>query len=335
MKILVTGGTGYIGSHTIVDLLSKGYYVISLDNLSNSNASVLQNIKAITQKDFEHFTIDITNQNDLESLFQQHPDIKGIIHFAAYKAVGESVEQPLKYYHNNVTGLINLLQLVQAYNVPYFVFSSSCTVYGNPDIMPVTEQTPLQTAASPYGHTKAMAEQIIKDLSKVSNTKFSILRYFNPAGAHPSNLIGELPVGKPKNLVPSITQFAIGKLPSLHVFGTDYNTRDGSCLRDYIHVCDLAEAHFLALKHLTQTLDSLEIFNLGSGSGITVLEAIKAFEEVSGIQLNYTLSERRAGDVEAIYANNNLAKEVLDWQPKYSLKDIMKSAWAWEQKINE
>lgn len=334
MKILVTGGTGYIGSHTIVELLNKGLQVICVDNLSNSNEAVLQNIKAITQKDFIHYTIDITNKNQLEKIFQEHTDIKGVIHFAAFKAVGESVEKPLYYYHNNITGLLYLLQLVNVYAVPYFVFSSSCTVYGNPAVMPVTEQTPLQPAASPYGHTKAMAEQIIRDFSRVSNTKFSVLRYFNPAGAHPSNLIGELPVGKPKNLVPSITQFAIGKIATLQVFGIDYNTRDGSCLRDYIHVCDLAEAHTLALQHLAKSENNLEIFNLGSGNGVTVLEAIRAFEDVSNIKLNYTISERRPGDVAAIYANNNLAKDILGWQPKYSLHNIMQTAWAWEQKMS-
>lgn len=334
MKILVTGGTGYIGSHTIVDLLQKDYDVISVDNLSNSDELVVHNIKAITNKEFVHYTIDITNYSDLQNVFIKHKDITGIIHFAAYKAVGESVEQPLKYYHNNIIGLINLLQLVQEYTIPYFVFSSSCTVYGNPALMPVTEETPLQPAASPYGQTKVMAEQIIQDFSKVSNTKFSVLRYFNPAGAHPSNLIGELPVGAPKNLVPSITQFAIGKLNSLNVFGTTYATRDGSCIRDYIHVCDLADAHTLALKHLAKSEINLQIFNLGSGNGITVLEAIKAFEEVSGLQLKYTLSDKRAGDVEAIYANNNFASAVLGWNPKYTLKDIMQTAWAWEKKVN-
>lgn len=334
MKILVTGGTGYIGSHTIVELLNKGLQVICVDNLSNSNEAVPQNIKAITQKDFIHYTIDITNKNQLEKIFQEHTDIKGVIHFAAFKAVGESVEKPLYYYHNNITGLLYLLQLVNVYAVPYFVFSSSCTVYGNPAVMPVTEQTPLQPAASPYGHTKAMAEQIIRDFSRVSNTKFSVLRYFNPAGAHPSNLIGELPVGKPKNLVPSITQFAIGKIATLQVFGIDYHTRDGSCLRDYIHVCDLAEAHTLALQHLAKSENNLEIFNLGSGNGVTVLEAIRAFEDVSNIKLKYTISERRPGDVAAIYANNNLAKDILGWQPKYSLHNIMQTAWAWEQKMS-
>lgn len=335
MKILVTGGTGYIGSHTIVDLLQAGYEVICIDNLSTSNISVLQNIKAITNKEIIHYTIDLTNFTELEKVFQSHNDIKGIIHFAAYKAVGESVEQPLKYYHNNVTGLINLLQLVQANNIAYFVFSSSCTVYGNPSTMPVTEASALQPAISPYGQTKVMAEQIINDLSKVSKTKFSVLRYFNPAGAHPSNLIGELPVGKPKNLVPNITQFAIGKIPSLHVFGTNYNTRDGSCVRDYIHVCDLATAHTLALNHLAKSETNVEYFNLGSGNGVTVLEAIKAFEEVSGLKLNYVLNDRRPGDVEAIYANNNLAAEVLGWQPKFSLQDIMQTAWEWEKKLSE
>lgn len=335
MKILVTGGTGYIGSHTMVDLIESGYDIVCVDNLSNSDISVLENIKAITNKEVTHYTVDLTNFSDIEKVFQTHPDIKGIIHFAASKAVGESVEQPLKYYHNNITGFINLLLLVDSFRVPYFVFSSSCTVYGNPFVMPVTEATPLQPAASPYGQTKAMAELIIKDLTNVSKTKFSILRYFNPAGAHPSNLIGELPLGKPKNLVPCITQFAIGKLTSLHVFGTNYNTRDGSCIRDYIHVCDLAAAHTLALKQLSTSDKNLEIFNLGSGNGVSVLEAINAFEEVSGVKLPYTLSDRRLGDVEAIYANNNLAKEALGWNPQYSLHDIMQTAWAWEKKLQE
>ncbi len=262
-------------------------------------------------------------------------DIVGIIHFAAYKAVGESVEKPLMYFENNLTSLINLLKCVQEFKIPYFVFSSSCTVYGNPDHIPVTEQTPPKPAESPYGYTKQMGEQIINEFAKSTNTQCILLRYFNPVGAHPSIHIGEMPIGRPQNLVPAITQTAIGKLPKMTVYGNDYDTRDGSCIRDFIHVSDIAHAHTLAIQYLEdETSDTLcEVFNLGTGNGVTVLEAIQSFEKVSGVKLNYEIGPRRGGDVIAIYANNDLAKRKLGWDPKFSLDEMMLTAWQWEQRL--
>jgi UDP-glucose 4-epimerase len=261
--------------------------------------------------------------------------LSGIIHFAAYKAVGESVENPLMYFENNLVSLINLLKCVQEFQLPHFVFSSSCTVYGNPDEVPVTEKTPPKPAESPYGYTKQMGEQIINELFKSIPLHCILLRYFNPVGAHPSTLIGELPVGKPANLVPVITQTAIGKLPQMYVHGDDYPTRDGSCVRDYVHVSDIAHAHTLAIEYLVNNKNQFpcEVFNLGLGNGVTVLEAIKAFEKVSGLELNYTIGPRRPGDVIAIYADNNLARTKLGWSPNYSLEDMMLTAWKWEQKL--
>jgi len=334
-KILVTGGCGYIGSHTIVDLLNNGYEVICADNNSRSNAVILEGVQQITGKKVKHYKVDLCNYDDTNAIFEENNDISGIIHFAAYKAVGESVEQPLSYYENNLQSLINLLKCVDQAGVSHFVFSSSCTVYGNPDSIPVTEQTPQKTAESPYGATKQMSEKIIEDLAKVSNANYILLRYFNPAGAHPSALIGELPLGRPQNLVPAITQTAIGKIDKMFVHGTDYDTRDGSCIRDYIHVCDLADAHTKALQFLEEgrNKNTCEVFNLGSGDGSSVLEAINAFEEVSGIKLNYEIGPRRAGDVIAIYANNDLAKKELGWSTKFSLEEIMATAWKWELKL--
>jgi UDP-glucose 4-epimerase len=277
----------------------------------------------------------LTNAQAAESIFTENPDITGVIHFAAYKAVGESVEMPLTYYENNIFSLVNLLKLAVKYNAMHFIFSSSCTVYGNPDSIPVTEQTPLQPAASPYGATKQMGESIIKDTAFVAPLSTILLRYFNPVGAHPSTAIGELPIGRPQNLVPAITQTAIGKLDTMQVYGDDYDTRDGSCIRDYIHVCDIARAHTLALQYSIKNNQpkSCEIFNLGTGNGITVLEAIKAFEKVSGLALNYQIGPRRAGDIVAIYANNDYAVKKLGWEIKYSLEDMMRTAWDWEKSI--
>ncbi|MBD0377656.1 MAG: UDP-glucose 4-epimerase GalE, partial [Flavisolibacter sp.] len=264
-------------------------------------------------------------------------DIEGIIHFAAYKAVGESVEKPLMYFENNLLSLINLLKCVQEFSISSFVFSSSCTVYGQPDETMVTEETPMKPAESPYGLTKQMGEQIVQEMAKKGGTKYILLRYFNPVGAHPSGLIGELPIGKPQNLIPAITQTAIGKLPQLVVYGGDYPTRDGSCIRDYIHVSDIANAHTLAIKYLEEgkNKSACEIFNLGTGNGVTVLEAIKAFEKVSGQKLNYIIGPRRPGDIVAIYANNDKAKNSLGWQPKYSIDDMMRTAWQWEQNLEK
>lgn len=334
-KILVTGGCGYIGSHTIVDLIENGYEVVCVDNNVRSNPAVLEGIRKITGKPVKNYKVDLCNYDDTVAIFQENPDIKGIIHFAAYKAVGESVEKPLMYFENNLYSLISLLKCVQEFSTPWFVFSSSCTVYGNPDDTVVTEETPPKPAASPYGYTKQMGEQMINEFRKASGTQAILLRYFNPVGAHPSNIIGELPIGKPQNLVPAITQTAIGKLPRMTVFGDDYPTRDGSCVRDFIHVCDIAHAHTLAIKYLEEGRNTTgcEVFNLGTGNGVTVLEAIKAFEKVSGVKLNYEIGPRRPGDVVAIYANNDKARRLLGWDPKYTIDDMMRTAWQWEVKL--
>lgn len=334
-KILVTGGCGYIGSHTIVDLVLNGYEVISIDNNSRSNPVILKGVEQITGTRIKNYKVDLCNFDDTFAVFQENTDITGIIHFAAFKAVGESVEKPLLYFENNLDSLINLLKCVQEFRVPHFVFSSSCTVYGEPDTVPVTESTPVKKAQSPYGLTKQMGEQILQEFSKTSSSRCILLRYFNPAGAHPSIAIGEMPLGKPQNLVPAITQFAIGRIPRLVVHGIDYPTRDGSCIRDFIHICDLSHAHTLALQHLEADPagEPCEIFNLGSGNGITVLEAIHAFEKVSGLKLKYETGPRRSGDVAAVYANNNLSREQLGWTPQYSLEDIMDTAWKWERRL--
>lgn len=336
-KILVTGGCGYIGSHTIVDLVDNGFEVISIDDNSRSTRYLLDGIEKITGKKVKNYKVDLKDYNDTRAVFQENEDITGIIHFAAYKAVGESVEEPLMYYENNLFSLINLLKCVDEFNVPHFVFSSSCTVYGSPDTIPVTEESPIKKAESPYGSTKQMGEEIITNVVKATGTKAILLRYFNPVGAHPSISIGELPIGKPANLVPAITQAAIGKIPQLTVFGNDYPTRDGSNIRDYIHVSDIAHAHTLALQYLIDDKNktNCDIFNLGTGNGVTVLEAIKAFEEVSGQKLHYKVGPRRPGDVVAIYANNDYARTALGWEIKYGLNEMMRTAWAWEQKVKQ
>ena len=336
-KILVTGGCGYIGSHTIVDLIENGFDTICVDNNSRSTPVLLEGIEKITGKKVKNYKVDLCNFDETHAVFQENPDIEGIIHFAAYKAVGESVHEPLLYFENNLTSLINILKCVKEFQVPYFIFSSSCTVYGNPDEIPVTEATPPKPAESPYGYTKQMGEQIVSETTKAVFAQSILLRYFNPVGAHPSILIGEMPVGKPENLVPAITQTAIGKIPQLKVYGDDYPTRDGSCVRDYIHVSDIAHAHTLALQYLMchRNHSRCEVFNLGTGNGVTVLEAIQAFEKVSGKKLNYAIGPRRAGDVVAVYADNKLAREQLGWEIRYSLDDMMLTAWKWEQKIKE
>lgn len=337
-KILVTGGAGYIGSHTIVDLIEHGFDVISIDNFSNSQEQVFDSIKNISNKTVINYNIDLKDARATKKVFEEHKDIKGVIHFAAFKAVGESVEKPLMYYANNMNSLINILNCVQEFNVPHFVFSSSCTVYGNPDESCVTEQTPQKTAESPYGLTKQFGEQMIQDFLKAHPKHQAILlRYFNPVGAHPSTQIGELPLGKPMNLVPVITQTAIGKLSKMFVHGNDYPTRDGSCVRDFIHVCDIARAHTLALEYLINQKNNsnCEVYNLGTGNGVTVLEAIKSFETVNHQKLNYEIGPRRAGDVIAIYANNNLAVEKLGWEIKYDINDMMRTAWEWELSLKK
>jgi UDP-glucose 4-epimerase len=335
--ILVTGGCGYIGSHTVVDLIENGFDVISIDDNSRSTTYLLDGIEKITGKKLKNYQVDLKNFDETLAVFQENEDIVGVIHFAAYKAVGESVEEPLMYYENNLFSLINLCKCVKEFKIANFVFSSSCTVYGSPDVMQVTEETPTKPAESPYGATKQMGEKILTDMVNVEDTNLILLRYFNPVGAHPSIYIGELPLGKPQNLVPAITQTAIGKIPQMNVFGNDYETRDGSCVRDFIHVSDIAHAHTLALQYLmAKKNDSrCEIFNLGTGNGVTVLEAIHAFEKVSGQKLNYTIAPRRPGDIMAIYANNNKAISKLNWQVKYDLDEMMRTAWEWELRIKK
>lgn len=334
-KILVTGGCGYIGSHTIVDLLANGFEVISIDNFSRSSNDAVAGIEKITGKRIKNYEVDLKNFDDTLAVFQENPDIAGIIHFAAYKAVGESVEEPLFYYENNIGSLVNILKCVQEFDIPNFVFSSSCTVYGNPDASPVTEISEVKKAESPYGATKQMGEEILQNISAAGGANVILLRYFNPVGAHPSALIGELPIGRPQNLVPAITQTAIGKLPKMMVYGNDYPTRDGSCIRDYIHVCDIASAHTLALQYLLadKNAEACEVFNLGTGNGISVLEAIQTFETVSGTPLNYEIGARRAGDIVSIYANNEKAISKLGWKINYSIEDMMRTAWAWEKAV--
>jgi len=333
--ILVTGGCGYIGAHTIVDLIQNGFEVISVDNLSRASEHSLKGIEQITGKKIKNYVIDLTNKAATEQIFIDHPTIKGIIHFAAYKAVGESVEKPLDYYENNLFSLVHLLQLAVQYNAKHFIFSSSCTVYGNPDTIPVTELTALKTATSPYGATKQMGETIVQDSTVAHPLSSILLRYFNPVGAHPSIAIGELPIGRPQNLVPAITQTAIGKLPKMLVYGSDYETRDGSCIRDFIHVCDIAHAHTLALQYSIKNdkTNYCDIFNLGTGNGITVLEAIQAFEKVAGVKLNYEIGPRRAGDIVAIYANNDYAVKKLGWTCQYDLDEMIRTAWEWEKSL--
>ena len=336
-KILVTGGCGYIGAHTIVDLIENGFEVISADNNSHSNETILDAVEKITGKVVKNYKVDLCIYDDTVAIFQENPGIAGIIHFAAYKSVGESVKNPLLYFENNLNSLINILKCADEFSIPNFVFSSSCTVYGNPDKIPVTEETPMKPAESAYGATKQMGEQIVQEAVNCNSNNAILLRYFNPVGAHPSALMGELPLGKPENLVPAITQTAIGKLPMMQVWGDDYETRDGSCVRDYIHVCDIAHAHTLALNYLLQNKNesNCDVFNLGTGDGHTVLEIIHEFEKASGVKLNYKTGSRRPGDVIAIYANNDKAKNLLGWQPKYTLKDMMTTAWKWELKLKD
>lgn len=334
-KILVTGGCGYIGSHTIVDLLNNGFEVVSADNLCNSDDEVLDGIEAITGRRVQNYAIDLCDLAATRQIFIAHPGMAGIIHFAALKMVGESVQQPLRYFHNNLNSLLNVLACMQEFGVPNLIFSSSCSVYGNAAELPVTEDTPWQEAESPYGRSKQMGEQIIRDVLPASpGLQSMLLRYFNPAGAHESALIGEAPTNAASNLVPVITETAIGLRPEMTVFGADYPTRDGSCLRDYIHVMDLAEAHTKALQYLLEKRNAspCEVFNLGIGEGVTVLEAIRAFEKVSGAALPYRLGPARPGDVVAVYADKTRAAELLGWNPSRNIEDIMRSAWAWEQR---
>lgn len=334
-RILVTGACGYIGSHTLVDLIENGFEVISVDNLDNADDSILCGVEAITGVHVDNHNVDLSDAGACDLLFRNIGQIEGIIHFAAHKSVGESVEQPLKYYLNNVNSLINLLQAVKTYQIPYFIFSSSCSVYGNPELLPVTEETPMQYAESPYAYSKQIGERMIQDVAAIENqTKYILLRYFNPAGAHESAHIGEQPINKASNLVPVITETAIGKRDKMMVFGSDYPTRDGTCVRDYIHVMDLAHAHTLSLLRLMENSDApvCDIFNLGIGEGATVKECIDAFIRVTGRSLNYEMAPRRAGDVVAVYADNTKARNLLGWLPSRNVDEIMLSAWNWELK---
>ena len=333
-KILVTGGTGYIGSHTTVELIEEGFEPIIIDNLYNSEAIVVDRIQKITGVKPHLEVFDLCDREKLDRFIQKNNDILAVIHFAAYKAVGESVNKPLEYYRNNLLSLINLLDVMKRHGIPSLVFSSSCTVYGQPEKLPVTEDAPLQPATSPYGNTKQIGESIIRDTTvSDKNLKAISLRYFNPIGAHPSALIGELPRGVPENLVPFLTQTGYGIREELKVFGDDYNTPDGSCIRDYLHVVDLAKAHVIAIKRLIEGKNktNYEVFNLGTGKGVSVLEAIKSFERVSGIKLEYKIVGRRAGDIEKIWANPSYANKELGWKTLSSLDEAMKTAWDWEK----
>ncbi len=338
-KILVTGGMGYIGSHTVVELQKSGYQAVILDNLSNSKSGILDLITKITGVKPDFVNLDMANKQGLEAFFHQHPDIAGVIHFAAYKAVGESVEKPLMYYHNNLGSLVNLLSCMQDHPASdYLVFSSSCTVYGQPDKLPVDEQAPVVPAISPYGNTKQISEEIIEDTCRSNPALHAIsLRYFNPIGAHESGLLGELPLGVPNNLVPYITQTAIGKREQLTVFGDDYNTPDGTCIRDYIHVSDLARAHVVAVERMLKkdNKKAHEVFNLGTGTGYSVLEAVQSFERSTGVKLNWGFNARRPGDVEKVWADTRFANEELGWKAERGLDEMMATAWAWEKNLAE
>lgn len=337
--IIVTGGAGYIGSHTIIELLQQtDYNIVSIDNYSNSNTDTFDRIEAITGKTVKNLNVDICNLEALELAVSKVKNPIGIIHFAAFKSVPQSVKDPLLYYHNNLGSLVNILKICKQLHISNFIFSSSCSVYGNVEILPVTEETPFLEAESPYAQTKQMGENIVSNFTKSEQGfKSVLLRYFNPVGAHPTGLNGEYPRNKPDNLVPYITQTAAGILQKLTVFGNDYDTRDGSCIRDYIHVSDIADAHVKALNYLIENKQqqSTSVFNLGTGNGVSVLEAIYSFEKVSQQKLNYEVGPRRAGDVINIYANNDLAKKELNWNPKYNLDEMMLSAWKWQLNLGK
>lgn len=337
--ILVTGGTGYIGSHTTVELQQAGYKVVSIDNFSNSNAAVLDGIERITGIRPDFYEADCNDAETMERIFAAHPEIAGVIHFAASKAVGESVQKPLLYYRNNILSLLNILDLMSKFGTRGIVFSSSCTVYGQPEILPVTEDAPIQEALSPYGNTKQINEEIIRDtIHAGSKYKAILLRYFNPIGAHSSAHIGELPNGVPQNLIPYLTQTAAGIRSELSVFGDDYNTPDGSCIRDYIHVVDLAKAHVVAIRRMLDDnlqSDPLEIFNIGTGRGVSVLELIRVFEEVTGVAVPHRIVGRREGDIEQVWANPKKANEILGWKAEETLGDTLLSAWHWQQRLGE
>lgn len=335
-KILVTGGLGYIGSHVVVELQNVGFDVVIIDNLSNSSINVLDQIEKITGTKPKFEKIDLKAKHEVNRFFNRHGDIDGIIHFAASKAVSESVNNPLKYYENNINSLVYLLEELNKLASPKLIFSSSCTVYGQADKLPITENSPIKEADSPYGNTKIVGEQIIKDCCLANPSLRAIsLRYFNPIGAHSSANIGELPIGVPQNLIPFITQTGLGVREKLSIFGNDYPTPDGTCIRDYIHVVDLAKAHVFAIKRLLEknNVQSPEVFNIGTGKGVSVLEVIKAFEEVSGVKLNYVFKDRRPGDVVCAFADTSKANNILGWKSKLSLKEALASAWKWEKRV--
>lgn len=337
-RVLVTGGTGYIGSHTVVELLDAGYEVVIVDNLSNSNVNVLKGIKNITGVDVPFENIDCNDYVNMDKMFQKYNDISAVIHFAASKAVGESVEKPLVYYRNNIGSLITLLELMKVHNVQNIVFSSSCTVYGQPDVLPVDENAPIKPALSPYGNTKQINEEIIRDTVHSDVDLHAILlRYFNPIGAHPTAEIGELPNGVPQNLLPLVTQTAAGIRKELKVFGDDYNTSDGSCVRDYINVIDLARAHVVAVDRMIEgeQADRVEVFNLGTGRGLSVLEILRTFIKVTGVDVPYQIVGRREGDIEQVWANPDKANNVLGWKAQETLEDTLLSAWRWQLKLSE
>lgn len=337
--ILVTGGTGFIGSHTTVELQEAGYDVVIVDNLSNSRADVVDGIEKITGKRPEFIQADCCDKDAMEAIFKKYPAIDGIIHFAASKAVGESVEKPLMYYRNNIVSLINLLELMPQYNVKGIIFSSSCTVYGQPDPenLPVTEDAPIKKAMSPYGNTKQINEEIITDyIHSGADIKAILLRYFNPIGAHPTALIGELPNGVPMNLIPFVTQTAIGKRKQLKIFGNDYNTPDHTCIRDYIYVVDLAKAHVKAMERVLDTdSDKLEVFNVGTGKGLSTLEVVQDFEKATGVKVNWEYAPRREGDIEQVWADPKKANEVLGWHAETPIEDVLRSAWKWQEKLGK
>ncbi|MAP02034.1 MAG: UDP-glucose 4-epimerase GalE [Flavobacteriales bacterium] len=333
MKVLVTGGAGFIGSHTVVELVKNNFTPIIVDDFRNSEKFILERLEKICGKSLKAYSIDCCNYNQMLEVFKQEkPD--GIIHFAADKSVNESVNNPLKYYSNNIGSLVNLLKLIEIFPIKSFVFSSSCTVYGDPDSVPVTEKSPIKPAFSPYGYTKQICESCLKDYHK-SNSKLSIilLRYFNPIGAHPSGLIGELPIGTPNNLVPYITQTAAGIREKVVVFGDTYNTPDGTCIRDYIHVCDLADSHVLALNYASEKNKRIETFNVGTGKGSSVLEVVNSFEKTNHVSLNFEIGPKREGDAPVVYADNTFIKNELSWSPKYSLDDALSHAWKWQQTL--
>jgi UDP-glucose 4-epimerase len=333
-KILVTGGLGFIGAHTCVELANAGYIPLIVDNLSNSQYFIKERIEKIIGQEITFYEIDICDATALENVWKIEGEIEAVIHFAAYKAVGESVEFPLKYYRNNIDGLLSVLTVMQKQECRKIVFSSSCTVYGVPEVLPISENTPLQSPLSPYGATKQMCEQILRDVVKISNLKSVLLRYFNPVGAHPSALIGELPLGIPNNLVPFITQTAIGKRENLKIFGNDYPTPDGTAIRDYIHVVDLANAHVKSLQLMDKEADfKIEVINLGTGKGSSVLEVVQTFEAITQEKLNYVFAPRRLGDVPEIYAENKFAQKRLNWHCHYNLEEMMEHAWAWEKSL--